>query len=676
MEKRASCPAEMYSSKWERILRVLRWVFVKSGIISLAFEHFLAMIPATILVPVLVNNAYDVMIIDMSLVLFTSGVGTILFVVFTKRKIPAYLGSSFAYIGLTIYLIQEQMNGGASHALAYTYVCWAYIFSGVVLILLSLLYMKKGIEHILSFLMPATVIGPAISLIGLELADTAVVDSGFDIEDGLVDGKAAIVALTTLAVIVLFSLFRHKFLKNAAIIVGMAVGCIVSFAINGFPDQFFANVEWVTVPDWQFPVFSFPGWKTLAGLFVAVLPATFIVFTENIGRFTVISRMTRDEAEIEAKFQESKKAADSSETEKSEAEKDPSSEVIDDDTGENDIFTEKSVKEMRSSVWAHGIATLVSGLVGSVPNTIYAENIAVMSIHRRDVKRDEPDQEIKKLTFPVSVAPYLLAAFFAMVFAFSGHLQAFLLGIPKAVIGGMELFLFGIISAPGIQLLVEQRVDYKKISNQIITAAVLISGISGLSINLGFVELKGMGLGFVVGVALNVIVRVIKWIGNLSDTITFDEMVCEVLSAFGENTIYRIIGYQKKNGSQDCLPCNCNISGFAYALKGKDCRVRMADGQWISDDTIRDEINHSTQVEVGTVRNGVREPAVRFKRTVNGLFLEIKTEDVEENTKKAFLNDYDAIDEDGEWLVIKVTEMPMRCIRTLIKRIDKKKEVE
>ncbi len=645
------------SAKTERLLRIMRWIFLKSGIISLAFEHFLAMIPATILVPVLVNNSYDVMIIDMSLVLFTSGVGTIIFAMLTKGKIPSYLGSSFAYIGLTIYLIQEQMNTGASHAMAFSYVGWAYVFSGVTLVLLSFLYRIKGIERRLSSIMPATVIGPAISLIGLELADTAVVDSGFDIEDGLVDGKAAIVAMSTLAVIVLFSLFRHKLLKNAAIIVGMLVGCIVSFSLNGFPAEYFKNVEWITVPKFNLPSLP-PDFKTLAGLFVAVLPATFIVFTENIGRFTVISRMTRDEEEVVSLAKK---------------EEESNSEVIDDDTGENDIFTETSVKEMRASVRSHGVATLVSGLLGSVPNTMYAENIAVMSIHRGDYKRDEPDSFIRKLTSPVSAAPYVIAALLAMLFAFSGYLQAFLLGIPKAVIGGMELFLFGIISAPGIQLLVEQRVDYKKISNQIITAAVLISGISGLSINLGFVELKGMGLGFVVGVTLNLAVRFIKWLGNLSDVMTFDEMVCEALSAFDENTAYRIIGYKKEDREQIDYQRNCSISGFAYALKGKDCRVRMPDGQWISDDTIRDEIKHTTLLEVGIGGVGTSDAKIRFKKTVNGLFLDIKAATVPENTKKAYLNDYEAIDEDGEWLVIKVSEMPMRRIRSLIKLIDVKK---
>ena len=599
------------------------------------------------------------MIIDMSLVLFTSGVGTIIFAVLTKGRIPSYLGSSFAYIGLTIYLIQEQMNAGVSHAMAFSYVGWAYVFSGITLVLLSFLYRIKGIERRLSSIMPATVLGPAISLIGLELADTAVVDSGFDIEDGLVDGKAAIVAMSTLAVIVLFSLFKHKLLKNAAIIVGMVIGCIISFALNGYPEEYFKNAEWWTVPQFRFPTFT-TDFKLLAGLFVAVLPATFIVFTENIGRFTVISRMTRDEEERESP---------------SEKIEDSDAEVIDDDTGENDMYTEHSVKDMGKSVRSHGFATLVSGLLGSVPNTMYAENIAVMSIHRGDYKRDEPDGFIRKLTSPVSAAPYVIAAILAMAFSFSGYLQAFLLGIPKAVIGGMELFLFGIISAPGIQLLVEQRVDYKKISNQIITAAVLISGISGLSINLGFVELKGMGLGFVVGVTLNIIVRFIKWLGNLSDIMTFDEMVCEVLSAFEEDTAYRILGYKKEDQSEIDYQRNCNIKGFADALRGKDNRVRLPDGILISDDTIRDEIKHTTHLEVGIGGVGTRNAIVCFKKTVNGLFIDIKSEVIPENVKKAYLNDYEAIDEDGDWLVIKVSDIPMRRIRSLIRRIDIKKNV-
>ncbi len=650
---------QSFFSKSERFFRRSRWIFFKSGIISLAFEHFLAMIPATILVPVLVNNTHGDMIIDMSLVLFTSGLGTIAFSVLSKGKLPAYLSSSFAYIGLTVHLINELSGDGTSHQMAFTYVGWAYILSGAMLFLLSRLYLKKGIERFMSFIMPATVIGPAISLIGLELADTAVVDSGFDIEDGLVDGNAAIVAMCTLAIIILFSLFKHKFLKNAAIIVGMLVGCAVSFAINGFPSEQFNDVAWLTYPKISLPTFL-PDFKTLAGLFVAVLPATFIVFTENIGRVTVISRMKRDEAEPENSL--------------SQAETDVTQEVIDDGTNDNDIFTENSVNEMRDSVRGHGISTLIAAVLGSVPNTIYAENIAVMSIHRHDNKRDEPDSFIKKLTSPFSVAPYIIAAALAMIFAFSGYLQAFLLGIPKAVIGGMELFLFGLISAPGIQLLVEQRVDYKKISNQIITASVLISGISGLSINFGFVEIKGMGLGFVVGVAINLVVQGIKWLGRLSDTMTFDEMVLEVLSVFSEDTEYRVLGYKKEGQENVDYQRNCAIKGVVYALDGKGCRVRLPNGDFVSDNTLCEEVKHAVVLEIG--KAGTTDAVLRFKKTINGLFLEVKSDTIPDEGKKAYLNDYDAIDEDGEWLVIKASDIAMRKIRALVRRIEVNKPAE
>lgn len=646
----ATLPA---TSRWELFLRRMRWVFLKSGLISLALEHFLAMIPATILVPVLVNNAFDTMVIDMSLVLFTSGVGTLLFTLLSRGAIPAYLGSSFAYIGLTIYLIQENMTEGVSHAAAYSYVGWSYIFSGLLLILLSFLYRKRGIERFLSFLLPATVVGPAISLIGLELADTAVVDAGFDIEDGLVDGTAALVALVTLGIIVLFSLLHHRILKNAAIIVGMVVGCTLFFALNGFPTESFSDIRWFTAPDFHLPLLSLP--PNLPGLLIAVVPSTFIVFTENIGRVTVIGRMTAENEEPTDEISHPGFAGESVE-------------VIDDDTGEGELFTERSVRKMRTSLLSHGVATLAAGMMGSVPNTIYAENVAVMSIHKTDVKREDPDRFIKRLVDPFSPMPYIMAASFAILFSFIGILQTFLLNIPKPVIGGMELFLFGIISAPGIQLLVEQRVNYKKISNQMITAAVLISGISGLSVNFGIVELKGMGLGFVVGVLLNLLVQLLKWAGNISDLITFEEMVGDCLSSFSADTPFRILGYRTEGGVGVDYAKNAPISGFAYALSGKDCRVRMPDGHWISDDTIRDEIQHADLLEVGTAGG---RALLRLRKTANGLFVDLHIDTVSPAARVAYLNDYDAIDEEGEWLLMNLSDgIPMRRIRHLIRGLD------
>lgn len=643
------------SKRWDIFWRRLRWIFSKSGTIPLAFEHFLAMIPATILVPVLVNRAFDTMVIDISLVLFTSGIGTILFIVLSRGAIPAYLGSSFAYIGLTVYLVEQQMSGGVSHEMAFSYVGWAYTFSGLLLVLLSFLYRKKGIERFLSFLLPATVIGPAISLIGLELADTAVVDSGFDVAKGLVDGRAAIVAITTLVIIVLFSLIRHKILKNAAIIVGIIVGAVLSFWLQGFPAESFTNIQWFKVPDFHFPLLTVP--KNLFGLLIAVIPATFIVFTENIGRITVIGRMT----EVSA-------ANGDVATVKEPMLEQP--ETIDDDTGENDLFTENSVQKMHTSLLSHGTATFVAGLLGSVPNTIYAENIAVMSIHHTDIKREDPDLFIKRLVAPCSVIPYVLAACIAIMFSFFGVLQTVLLGLPKAVIGGMELFLFGIISAPGIQLLVEQRVNYKKVSNQIVTAAVLISGVSGLSINLGVVELKGMSLGFVVGVLLNLIVQFFKWLGYSSDTVSFEEIVGETLKVFPTSTPFRVLGYKQEGEDTVNYQKNCNVFGVAYALRGKDCRVRMPNGQWVSDDTLRDELKHTEVLEVGIGKVGTDDAVFKFRKTSNGLFVDVRSDCIEETLKAEYLNDYDAVDEDENWVLINVSEdIPFRRVRSLIREV-------
>lgn len=645
------------AEKRETFFRRLKWIFSKSGVLALAFEHFLAMVPATILVPILVNNSFGETVIDMSLVLFTSGVGTIVFTVFSKGKIPAYLGSSFAYIGLTIYLIQENMSGGTSTAMAYTYVCWAYAFSGALLVALSFLYKKKGVEKFLSFLLPASVVGPAISLIGLELADQAVVDSGFDLDDGLVDGRAAIIAICTLIVIVVFSLMRHKIWKNAAIIVGMVVGYVLSLCFYGMPTFDLGAIDWITWPKFSTPFKAVP--PNLFGLFIAVIPATFIVFTENIGRVTVIDRMTEE-------F--------NTENEKSVRYYRKNKNVILEDSGVTDLFTSRSVKKMRKSVLSHGLATLAAASMGSVPNTLYAENIAVMSIHKSEHKREDPDKVVRSLVAPCSCIPYVIAAVIAMVFSVFGFLQSALVAIPKPVIGGMELFLFGIISAPGIQLLVEQRVNYKKVSNQIITAAVLISGVSGLSVNLGFVELKGMSLGFVVGVVLNLMVRSLKWIGNLSDSITFEELIADCLYAISDNSPLKITKLRKVGAEQlhNTDPDNirgCPLCAVWLAVQEKGCRALVND-EWISGDYIRSEISDSDTVVIG-LDAFAKDEIMKFRQTANGLFIDFNTDFIDGDTKKLYLNDYpDSIDEDGHWLQIEVSKnIPMRRIQALVRNV-------
>ncbi len=514
---------------------------------------------------------------------------------------------------------------GAVH---YSYIGWAYVFSGVLLVLLSFLYKKTHIDRFLSFILPASVVGPAISLIGLELADTAVIDSGFDVSNGLVDANAALISIVTLFVIVLFSLLKHRILKNAAIIVGMIAGYLVYFFTNDFPtaDLSVSDLLAFTLPRFDLPLLHFP--KHWGSLLVAVIPATFIIFTENIGRVTVINRMVNHEE------------------------------------SEVGIFNERSIRQLHSGLLSHGISTILVTLTGSVPNTIYAENIAVMGIHNTEAKKD-PDHVICNLTRPFSVYPYLVAAGIAILFSFAGILQSLLLGIPKAVIGGMELFLFGIISAPGIQLLVDQRVNYKKISNQIITAAVLISGVSGLSVGLGVVELKGMSLGFVVGILLNLLVQLLKWIGNTSDVIGFDELIEECLGALiGHKEHIGADGWGIRLRSLERTICHINSSDLFLALKGSADRV-LVDGIPESADWAIDTVKHAAAAEF---LDGERA-LFTVRKTANSMIVDFPKDSLDGDTQTIFLNDYpDAIDEDGSLLHVDLAgSIPMRKLRELVR---------
>ncbi len=611
--------------------RRLRWAFSKSGMLSLALEHFLAMVPSTILVPILINNTTGAHVADVSLVLFSSGIGTILFTIVSKGKIPAYIGSSFAYIGITVYLIEEQKNASVTPDIAYLYVVWGYLFSGIILMALSFLYTRDGIEKVFAFLLPPTIVGPAISLIGLELADTAIVDSGFDISAGLVDSNAALVSMITLFVIIIFSLIKHKILKNSAIIIGVAVGWLLYSFLYDFPKISFDDVNIISFPNIKSPFTVTP--PNLPSLFFVILPATFIVFTENIGHVTLISRMINDKQS----------------------------------TGT--LYEKKSMQVFRSALLSHGIATTVSALFGSVPNTIYAENIAVMGLHKTNAEKKDPDFYICKMLNPCSVLPYIFAAIFAIIFSFIGPLQSIIMSIPKPIIGGMELFLFGIISAPGIQILVEQRVNYQKISNQIITAAVLISGISGLSINIGFVDLKGMSLGFVVGIVLNLIVQAIKHLGKINDIITFDEVLMDCMSVIDKHSRLMIKNNDlKKINEKLCKPFEL----YTVCLSNNGYHLDSNQGT-LSSEYLLSTLTSAKRVEI--TLDETTSPIITIQETANGITIDINKNVVEQNfdsnTLKKYLNDYeDALDLDSTELHIYASKsIPKRTVKTILKLI-------
>lgn len=595
-------------------IRRLQWLGVRSGVIPLACEHFLAMIPATILVPVLVNNSFNTTIIDVSLVLLTSGIGTLLFLLLSKGKIPAYFGSSFAYIGVTVHIIETNLDNGMSYVTAFSYVSFMYIFSALLLFLLSFLYRIHGIKRVFSWVFPATVIGPAISLIGLEFADTAVTDSGFDIEKGLVDEKSALIAMVTLFSIIFFSMAKKNSVRNAAIIFGVIVGCVWTYVIGGFREEIEneINLFEFSIPSLFSPFrTSFPSLSTLLSLSLAAVPPTLIVFSENIGRVTIIDKMMNLNNKNDDSF-----------------------------------FSEDTVKTLGMTLRSHALSSVVVTMLGSVPNTMYAENIAVMNIHRPQIKRKDPDRFINGLVAPWSIVPYCIAAVLAIVFSFSTALQTLLLAIPKPVIGGMELFLFGIISSPGIQMLVEQQVDYKKTSNQIVTAAVLISGISGLSINFIGVELKGMSLGLIVGVVLNFTISILKRFGIINDDKSFDELIFECVSILPKSdSCY--ISYIKKQPDGEISTNKIAINVLNVDLKTDFVNLNLV------------EVESKGDV------------FLRFKIMENSYLIEIRSDRIMPGVKTAYINDHESIDEHNGWVLINSPDhIPVHKIKKLISKIE------
>ena len=625
---------KIYNSPW----RIISWVLSKSGALSLALEHFLAMLPATILVPILVNNACG-SVIDVSLVLFTSGLGTLVFSLISAIRlepkkglkgfslgtpIPAYLGSSFAYIAITIYLINNQTMQGLDPSMAFVYVGWAYFFSSLLLIILStLFYFVKGIDRFFSKYLPAAVIGPAISLIGLELSDTAVADAGFKSAGGM-DYSAIVVSMVTLVTIIVFSLVKRRFWKNAAIIIGMAIGFIVYVALNGLPDIQAASALRFSVPNFRFILLTPPpNWQWLL---VSIIPSTLVVFTESIGRITVINRMK------------------------------PESETQDADQNTK-LFSKNSMKTIGRAVFSHGVSACTSAMCGSVPNTIYAENIAVMGIHKNKKNRKDPCDMINKITSPYSAFPYILAALLACLFAFSDFLQALILSIPKPVIGGMELFLFGVISAPGIQLLVEQRVDYKKTSNQVITAAVLLTGISELSVQIAWFELKGMSLGLVVGFVLNLFVIILKSFGILCDALTTDEVLVGCLSAIPKQI----------NQVKLSIPAPQNAAQYPE----REELISYIDGSGDPKMTEywQDAVSHTNEV---LLMNADGLTMVRIVKRENSLIIYIPKHNLSQHLIDAYLNDYkDAVDDENDVLEINLSQnIPLSKVQLLVEQMD------
>lgn len=465
--------------------------FFGNNTFSAALDNVLAMFPSTVLMPIMINAAVGYELFDISLVLFLTGVMTFLFTVYTQGRMPGYLGSSFAYIGITAYIVGYVHEGGAGSGDAMSYVVGSYICAGGFLFLFSLLCRiggKKSNEKVLKVInaiIPTAVMGPAISLIGLELSGQSVVQAG--LANGLNINSS--IALLTIVLVIFLSVTRRPFFKKSSILLGILIASIVSIGIG----------QWDITPVFKAPVFRVPEFKFVVPKFSVrtvfmVFPPTLILFCEHIGRKVMVDGLQK--------------------------------------SFYNGKLTIKKPKEVSlfRTISGNAFANILSGLFCGVPLTLYAENIAVMRINN-DIR---PNQ-------------FYVSSVMVILLSFSGNLLTLVQSIPDPILGGLSLVLMGIIAAPGIKMLVDDKVDYSKITNLFLTASVLIAGLSNMSVNILGTEFKGMSLGLIVGIVLNALFKLFSFFKISKEHMGFDEILEYCKSLYSKNE-YSVV--TKDNGTE------------------------------------------------------------------------------------------------------------------------------
>ncbi|MFA6693695.1 MAG: solute carrier family 23 protein [Bacillota bacterium] len=424
---------------------------------ALSLQHVFAMFGATVLVPFLTG-------MDPSIALLASGIGTLIFLLCTKGQVPAYLGSSFAFISP---IIAVSAKWGLPYALGGTVVVGLfYALVAGIIALIGTNWLNK--------ILPPVVIGAVIIVIGLHLAPTAV-DMAFynsvevplpetaeervdllttanvtsvDLENNVAvvkqyDMKFAMVSLFTLAITVLVWVFAKGFIAVIPILIGIVAGYLFAYTQGLVDLSIVANAAWFRVPTFTLPKFGL-------GAIMTLLPVAFVTIAEHLGDVLVIGTIVG-----------------------------------------RDFYKKPG---LHRTILGDGLATAAAGIFGGPPNTTYGENVGVLAI-----------------TKVFSIRVIAGAAILAIFLGFFGKLGAVLQTIPSPVMGGISMVLFGIIASSGIRTLVESGIDFSHQRNLIISSVILVMGIGGASLPLfsnaswGPLSLETVALATIVGILLNLI---------------------------------------------------------------------------------------------------------------------------------------------------------------------------
>ncbi|EEB36192.1 putative permease [Anaerococcus hydrogenalis DSM 7454] len=396
-------------------------------LLPLSIQHTFAMFGASVLVPILFK-------INPGIVLFMNGIGTLLFILFTKKKAPAYLGSSFAFLAPGTAIIASQ---------GFQYAQGAFIVVGLIGCLLAYIIYKFGIGWI-DVVLPPAAMGAVVALIGFELAGNTVTGGsiGANLMTDSANYKDYIVFAITLFTAIIGSVAFKGFFSTIPILIAIVVGYISAIFFDMVDFTPVLQAKLFTLPNFSTPKFSIEA-------ILSMLPVILVITSEHISHQVVTSNII----------------------------------------GRN-LLEDPG---LHRSIFADNFSSALSGLVGGVPTTTYGENIGVMAI-----------------TGVYSVQVIGMAAIISIIMAFFGPLAALIQTIPGDVIGGVTFLLYGMIGTSGIRLLVDQKVDYSKSINLILTSVIFIAGLSGLSVKFGSIQLQGMVLASVVAVLLSAFMTLLK----------------------------------------------------------------------------------------------------------------------------------------------------------------------
>ena len=398
----------------------------------LGIQHVLAMFGATVLVPALTG-------LNTSITLICAGLGTLLFHLVTKRKVPVFLGSSFAFMGGIMAVIGDSRAGDPDFLEKLAALKGALIIAGLVYAVFALIIKLVGYEKV-NKVLPPIVTGPVIIVIGLRLSSSAI-NNAFYV-NGDFNLKAVVVTICVLATVVAVSIFAKGIFNLMPILFAIIVGYLVSYFM-GFCDfeavktaHFFSFMD-TSIRD---QLLCVPTFKAHAILSVA--PIALVTMVEHVGDITTNSAVT----------------------------------------GQNFMVD----PGIHRTLLGDGLATALAGLLGGPANTTYCENTGVLAV----TKNYDP-------------SIIRIAAVFAILLGIFGKVGAVITSIPGPVIGGISIVLYGMISSVGVRIIVNERLNFGNSRNLMIAAIILVLGIGCDSIPItGTVSISGLALSAVVGIVM------------------------------------------------------------------------------------------------------------------------------------------------------------------------------